>query len=170
MFACDAAGVQPDIITLSKALTGGTLPLAATVVTRNVFAAFWSDEPAHALMHGPTYMANPLACAAANASLELFESEPRLEQVAQIESALREQFRGCLKLACVRDVRVQGAVGAVEIDSSDRSVALRERFIEEGVWIRPFGNVVYLTPAFTMNSDELLRLTRTIERVLASLG
>ena len=82
MFACEAAGVVPDIVTLSKALTGGTLPLAATVARRHVFEAFWSDDPKHALMHGPTYMANALACAAANASLDLFEREPRLEQVA----------------------------------------------------------------------------------------
>ena len=82
MFAFQEAGVAPDIITLSKALTGGTLPLAATVAQRKVFEAFWSDDPAKALMHGPTFMANALACAAANASLDLFEREPRLEQVA----------------------------------------------------------------------------------------
>ena len=81
MFACEQAGVMPDIVTLSKALTGGTLPLAATVARRYVFEAFWSDDPNKALMHGPTYMANALACAAANASLDLFEREPRLEQV-----------------------------------------------------------------------------------------
>src|SRR3954463_4434675 len=88
MFACEAAGVVPDIITLSKALTGGTLPLAATIARRKVFDAFWSDDPKHALMHGPTYMANALACAAANASLDLFEREPRLRQVADISAAL----------------------------------------------------------------------------------
>jgi adenosylmethionine-8-amino-7-oxononanoate aminotransferase len=169
LFACDAAGVQPDIMTLSKAITGGTLPLAATVVTRAVFAAFWSDEPAHALMHGPTYMANPLACAAANASLDLFETEPRLEQVAQIESALTQGLAGCRKFAGVREVRVKGAIGAVQIARRDRSTALRERFIAEGVWIRPLGDVVYLTPAFTIDSDELSKLTSAIERVLASI-
>ena len=82
MFACEAAGIAPDIIALSKALTGGTLGLAATVATRKVFDAFWSDDPKKALMHGPSYMANALGCAAANASLDLFESEPRLQQVA----------------------------------------------------------------------------------------
>src|SRR4029453_11004171 len=80
LFACEAAGVVPDIVTLSKALTGGTLPLAATVASRKVFDAFWSDDPRHALMHGPTFMANALACAAANASLDLFEREPRLRR------------------------------------------------------------------------------------------
>src|SRR5215470_964922 len=88
MFACEAASVVPDIVTLSKALSGGTLPLAATVAGRKVFDAFWSDDPNRALMHGPTFMANPLACAAANASLDLFEREPRLAQVAAIEAAL----------------------------------------------------------------------------------
>ena len=82
---------MPDIVTLSKALTGGTLPLAATVARRHVFEAFWSDDPAHALMHGPTYMANALGCAAANASLDLFEREPRLKQVKAIgEQMARE--------------------------------------------------------------------------------
>src|SRR2546430_3028629 len=86
-FACEAAGVVPDIVTLSKALTGGTLPLAATVAGKKVFDAFWSDDASHGLMHGPTYMANALACAAANASLDLFEREPRLAQIAAIASA-----------------------------------------------------------------------------------
>ena len=87
MFACEQAGVAPDIITLSKALTGGTLPLAATVASAKVFDAFWSDDPEKALMHGPTYMANALGCAAANASLDLFEREPRLQQVADIAAS-----------------------------------------------------------------------------------
>src|SRR5262249_18071094 len=87
MFACEAAEIVPDIMTLSKALTGGTLPLAATVARRKVFDAFWSDDPKRALMHGPTYMANALACAAANASLDLFEREPRLAQVRAISAA-----------------------------------------------------------------------------------
>ena len=88
MFACEQAGVVPDIVTLSKALTGGTMALAATVARRAVFEAFWSDDPLHALMHGPTYMGNALACAAANASLDLFAREPRLAQVAAISAAV----------------------------------------------------------------------------------
>ena len=82
MFACESAGVTPDIITMSKALTGGTLPLAATVATRKIFDAFWSDDPKKALMHGPTFMANALACAAANASLDLFDREPRMQHAS----------------------------------------------------------------------------------------
>jgi len=98
MFACEAADVSPDIMTLGKGLTGGTLPLAATVATQKVFDAFWSDDPLHALMHGPTYMGNALACAAANASLDLFERENRLLQSADIGKFLGEHLGVCLGL------------------------------------------------------------------------
>jgi adenosylmethionine-8-amino-7-oxononanoate aminotransferase len=166
MFACEAAGVVPDIITLSKALTGGTMPLAATVARRKVFDAFWSDDPQHALMHGPTFMANALACAAANASLDLFEREPRLSQVADISAALADGLVPCRELPGVKDVRVQGAIGVVELDRIDDVGALRARFVEEGVFIRPFGSVLYLTPAFTIPPDELAMLTKAIVQVL----
>jgi adenosylmethionine-8-amino-7-oxononanoate aminotransferase len=168
LFAFQAAGVVPDIITLSKALTGGTLPLAATIARQKVFDAFWSDDPAHALMHGPTFMANALGCAAANASLDLFERQPRLEQVAHISRALGEGLAPCRDLPGVKDVRVLGAIGVVEFDRIDNLDALRQRFIAEGVFIRPFGSVVYLTPAFTTPDDELANLTTTIVKVLSN--
>ena len=167
MFACEAADVVPDIITLSKALTGGTLPLAATVATRKVFDAFWSDDPKKALMHGPTFMANALACAAANASLDLFEREPRLEQVANISAALMEGLAPCRGRLGVKDVRVQGAIGVVEMNHIADLNTLRGRFIEEGVFVRPLGNVIYLTPAFTITPDELKLL---IEAVVTVVG
>src|SRR4029077_10732907 len=116
MFACQQASVAPDIITLSKALTGGTLPLAATVATSEVFSAFWADDPQKALMHGPTYMANALACAAANASLDLFEREPRMQQVADIGRQMADELAPCRGLAGVTDVRVKGAIGVVEME------------------------------------------------------
>jgi adenosylmethionine-8-amino-7-oxononanoate aminotransferase len=169
MFACEQAGVTPDIITLSKALTGGTLPLAATVATQKVFEAFWSDDPTKALMHGPTFMANALGCAAANASLDLFEREPRLEQVAAIAAALRDGLAPCAGLPGVKDVRVMGAIGVVELDRIDDLAGLRARFIDRGVFIRPIGNVIYLTPAFTVTPDELARLTATIAEVVRAL-
>lgn len=162
MFACEHAGVAPDIITLSKALTGGTLPLAATIATRMIFDAFWSDDPKKALMHGPTYMANALGCAAANASLDLFEREPRLRQVADIAIALEQGLAPCRDFPNVKDVRVKGAIGVVELDRIDDLNALRTQFIEQGVFIRPIGNVIYLTPAFTISSDELKTLTDAI--------
>jgi adenosylmethionine---8-amino-7-oxononanoate aminotransferase len=167
MFAFEQAGIVPDIITLSKALTGGTLPLAATVARQNVFEAFWSDDPEKALMHGPTFMANALACAAANASLDLFEREPRLAQVTQIEALLRDGLAPCRKLPGVKEVRVKGAIGVVELDRIDNINALRQRFIEQGVFVRPFGSVVYLTPAFTVTEDDLAKLTGAIGRALA---
>jgi adenosylmethionine---8-amino-7-oxononanoate aminotransferase len=167
MFAFEQAAVVPDIITLSKALTGGTLPLAATVARRNVFEAFWSDDPQKALMHGPTFMANALACAAANASLDLFEREPRLAQVAQIEALLGDGLAPCRKLPRVKEVRVKGAIGVVELDRIANINALRQRFIEQGVFVRPLGSVVYLTPAFTIAEDDLAKLTGAISRALA---
>jgi adenosylmethionine-8-amino-7-oxononanoate aminotransferase len=159
--------VIPDILTLSKAITGGTLPLAATAASRKVFDAFWSDDPSQALMHGPTFMANALACAAANASLDLFEREPRLEQVTKISTALRQGLEPCRKLPGVKNVRVKGAIGIVEFDRIDDLDALRQRFVTEGVFIRPFGNIAYLTPAFTIGEDDLDRLIKAICRVAA---
>jgi len=169
LFACTAAGATPDIITLSKALTGGTLPLAATVASRKVFDAFWSEDSGRALMHGPTYMANALACAAANASLDLFEAEPRLEQVAAIAQALEQGLAPCRGLPGVKDVRVLGAIGVVELERIADVEALRARFIAEGVFIRPFGATVYLTPAFTISADELAMLTRAVVKVVGEL-
>jgi adenosylmethionine-8-amino-7-oxononanoate aminotransferase len=166
LFAFQAADIRPDIVTLSKALTGGTLALAATIASTKVFEAFWSDDPAKALMHGPTFMANPLACAAANASLDLFEREPRLEQVARISRALNRGLEACRPLSGVRDVRVLGAIGVVELDRIENLDDLRRRFIAEGVFIRPFGSVVYLTPAFTIADDDLARLTDAVAVVL----
>jgi adenosylmethionine---8-amino-7-oxononanoate aminotransferase len=167
LFAFQATGVVPDIVTLSKALTGGTLPLAATIAGKKVFAAFWSDDPADALMHGPTFMANPLACAAANASLDLFEREPRLDQVAKISGALAAGLEPCRKLPGVKDVRIKGAIGVVELDRIEDLNALRQRFFAEEVFIRPFGSIVYLTPAFTIAEAELAKLTQAVRCVLA---
>ncbi len=166
MFACEQAGVAPDIITVGKALTGGTLPLAATIARRKVFDAFWSDDPKHALMHGPTFMANALACAAANASLDLFEREPRLEQVRQISAALANGLEPCRGIPGVKDVRVRGAIGVVELERIAELDAMRARFVAEGVFVRPFGNVVYLTPSFTISPDELSKLTAAIAKVI----
>ena len=166
LFAFQETGVTPDIITLSKALTGGTLPLAATIARRKIFEAFWSNDPAKALMHGPTFMANPLACAAANASLDLFEREPRLDQVAEISRALSAGLEPCRTVPGVKDVRVNGAIGVVELDRIENLNTLRQSFIAEGVFIRPFGKIVYLTPAFTIGSDELMKLTGAIAKVL----
>jgi len=170
LFACEAAGAFPDVITLSKALTGGTLSLAVTIARDKVFDAFWSDEPSDALPHGPTFMANALACAAANASLDLFEREPRLRQVADIALALEQGLAPCRGLPGVKDVRVKGAIGVVELERIDDLEGLRARFVGEGVFVRPFGSIVYLTPAFTIGAEELAKLTDTVVSVLRRRG
>jgi adenosylmethionine-8-amino-7-oxononanoate aminotransferase len=165
-FAFEQAGIKPDIITLSKALTGGTLPLAATVASQRVFDAFWSDRADHALMHGPTFMGNALACAAANASLDLFESEPRLAQVAAIAAALRGGLEPARELPWVKDVRVLGAIGVIELHGIADNESLKQRLVAAGVWVRPFGDIVYLTPSFTIEACDLDTLMRAVVSVL----
>jgi adenosylmethionine-8-amino-7-oxononanoate aminotransferase len=155
LFATEATGVVPDIVTLSKALTGGTMPLAVTVASAEIFDAFWSEDADKALMHGPTFCGNPLACAAANASLELFRAEPRLAQVAALEAKMNTGLAACTELPGVADVRVKGAIGVVELTGPIDLDNLRLRFVDRGVWIRPFGNVVYLMPALNIPHDEL---------------
>src|SRR5262249_54143814 len=138
------------------------LPLAATVARKGVFEAFWSNDPQKALMHGPTYMGNALACAAANASLELFEREPRLAQVAAISEQMSRELAPCRDLRGVKDVRIKGAIAVVEMERIVDIHAMRARFVDEGVFIRPFGAIIYLTPAFTIESHELSLLTGAI--------
>jgi adenosylmethionine---8-amino-7-oxononanoate aminotransferase len=162
MFACEQAGVAPDIICLGKALTGGSVPLAATIATDRIYNAFLSDDADTALMHGPTYMAYPLGCAAANASLDLFETEPRLRQVRTIEAQLTEELSACRAAQGVRDVRAKGAIGAVQMNAVVDAVGLRSRFVEKGCWIKPFGDVIYLTPPFIIEPNDLSKLTRAI--------
>jgi adenosylmethionine-8-amino-7-oxononanoate aminotransferase len=170
LFAADAAGVVPDIVTLSKALTGGTMALAVTVARRHIFAAFRSANPEHALMHGPTYSGNPLACAAANASLDLFRTEPRLAQVAALERSLLAGLSACTGVPGVADVRVQGAIGVVELEGPVDLDGLRAAFVAAGVWIRPFGNVVYLMPALNIPQDELDTLIAAVVDVVKKRG
>jgi adenosylmethionine---8-amino-7-oxononanoate aminotransferase len=167
MFACQQAGAVPDIICLSKALTGGTMPLAATIAADRVYEKFLSNDLESALMHGPTFMGYPLGCAAANASLDLFQSEPRLRQVACIEAQLREELAPCRRAPGVRDVRVKGAVGVVQMDRPVDAAMLRARFIEKGFWIKPFADVIYLTPPFVIEESDLSGLTRAMEDVLS---
>lgn len=164
MFAASVSGVTPDIMTLGKALTGGVTPLAATIASRRIYDAFHSDDATKALMHGPTYMGHALGCAAANASLDLFEREPRLEQVAAIEQHLRQALEPLRDLPQVADVRIRGSVGAIEMRDPFDVQAARRSFIEEGVFIRPIGKAVYLAPAYTIDQRDLTMLTAAIHR------
>jgi adenosylmethionine-8-amino-7-oxononanoate aminotransferase len=167
MFACDEAGISPDIMCLGKALTGGAITLGATLTTDEIFNAFLSDKPEDAFMHGPTFMANPLACSAANASLDLFESEPRLSQVENIESQLIAELAPCKNLNGVVDVRVKGAIGVVQVDTTKIDIyALRPKFVERGVWLRPFKDVIYIMPPLTISKQELTTITDAVKAVL----
>ncbi len=167
MFACDEAGIKPDILCLGKALTAGTMTMGVALASEAIFEAFLSDDMDSAFMHGPTFMANPLACAAANASLDLFEQEPRAAQVEAIEVQLREELSACEDKAGVVDVRVKGAIGVVQIEQERMDYyGLREQFIKRGCWIRPFGDIIYLAPSLTISGEELSTLTQSIAEVL----
>lgn len=166
LFACEAAGVVPDIVTLSKALTGGTLPLAATVARDSVFEAFLDNDPRKALMHGPTYMGNAIACAAANASLDLFESEPRLSQALGIETMMSERLVELRDEPGVVDVRCRGGIAVVQTDKSVSLAGLGDRFADAGVFIRPLRDIVYVTPPLNIPHDDLDRLADAMCSVL----
>ncbi|WP_417495897.1 adenosylmethionine--8-amino-7-oxononanoate transaminase [Maricaulis sp.] len=161
LFAAGKAGVTPDIMTVSKALTGGTLPLAAAIASKQIFNAFWSDQASAALMHGPTYMGNPAACAAANASLDLFEREPRLQQVAAIERAFARLLPAARDIPGVVDVRWQGAIGVIEMAGLPDLDSLKAEFVESGIWVRPFNNIIYLMPPFVIGDSDLEILINT---------
>ena len=167
LFACEAAGVTPDILTLSKALTGGAAPLSAAIANRRVFEAFWSEEANAALMHGPTYMGHALGCAAANASLDVFERGEWRAQVARIAGWLEAGLAPCRGLPGVKEVRVMGAIGVVELERAPDLARLTARFVARGCWIRPFGRIVYLTPAFVASEEDIAKLTGAICDVLA---
>jgi adenosylmethionine-8-amino-7-oxononanoate aminotransferase len=140
--------------------------MGATLTREEIFGAFLSDDWNAALMHGPTFMANPLACAAANASLDLFEREPPGEQVKAIEAALRRGLEPCRGLPRVGDVRVKGAIGVVQLDEDVDVYALRRRFVEHGVWVRPFRDIVYLMPPLVVTGEELSTLTQAVRAVV----
>lgn len=170
LFACDDAGISPDIMCIGKALTGGAITLGAVLTQNEIFDSFLSDNPADAFMHGPTFMANPLACAAANASLDLFESEPRLAQVERIEKQLISELSECKKLPNVVDVRVKGAIGVVQLAADSMDLyKTRPKFPELGVFLRPFKDTIYIMPPFIISESELSTLTAVVKEVILNL-
>jgi len=164
LFAADTAGVTPDIMTLGKALTGGITPLAATIASERVYQAFHDEDEGKALMHGPTFTGHAVGCAVANASIDLFEAEPRLHQVARLETGFRDGLSSLTADPRVHDVRIRGAVAAVELVDDFDIHAARQWFIDEGVFIRPLGRVIYLSPAYTLNPGQLSILMDAIGR------
>jgi len=169
LFACEHADISGDILCVGKALTGGYLSLAATLTTREVSEVIDGGDPG-LFMHGPTFMANPLACAAGLASLEILLSSDWMQQVAEIEKGLKVGLAACEPWPWVEEVRVLGAIGVVELRQPVEMNTIQTQFVEAGVWVRPFGKLVYLMPPYIISSAELAQLTAAVCRVVSTLG
>jgi adenosylmethionine---8-amino-7-oxononanoate aminotransferase len=169
MFACNHAAVCPDILCIGKALTGGFMSLAATLTTSEISESFAKGE-AGVLMHGPTFMANPLACAVSLENLRLLESYDWRSTIQAIAAQLKAELEPCRHLAAVKDVRVLGAIGVVELKEPVNMQVVQPRFVEEGVWLRPFGRLIYTMPPYIIQPDELRAITKAVCAIVAQLG
>jgi adenosylmethionine-8-amino-7-oxononanoate aminotransferase len=169
LFACEHADISPDILCLGKALTGGYMTMAATLCTEDVALGVCQGEPG-VFMHGPTYMGNPLACAVANASLSLINQNHWQMQVQAIEQQLHSELEKCASLAVVADVRVLGAIGVVETRTPVNVAEIQRHFVKQGVWIRPFGKLVYIMPPYIISAAQVSALTHAIFSYLKKQG
>ncbi|MEF1173260.1 adenosylmethionine--8-amino-7-oxononanoate transaminase [Vibrio sinaloensis] len=167
MFACEHANIQPDILCVGKALTGGYMTLSATLASKEVADTVCGGE-AGCFMHGPTFMGNPLACAVATASMEILESGNWQKQTKQIESIFSELLPNLMKYSLVKDVRWLGAIGVVETTHPVSMDAIQAHFVMQGVWIRPFGKLIYIMPPFISQPADIEKLIAAIESALTS--
>jgi len=169
LFACEHAHISPDILCLGKALTGGYLTLSAVLTTQHISGSISQGNPG-VFMHGPTFMANPLACAAALSSIQILLASPWKNRIAQIEAGLRQGLEPCRSHAHVVDVRVLGAIGVVELIAPVDMAIVQPAFVEAGVWVRPFGRLVYLMPPYIIQTEDLATLTHAVCEVVAHLS
>ncbi|ELV7517221.1 adenosylmethionine--8-amino-7-oxononanoate transaminase [Photobacterium damselae] len=168
LFACEHAQIEPDIMCVGKALTGGYMTLAATIATKHVADTVCSGE-AGCFMHGPTFMGNPLACAVASANLDLIAQNQWQHQVSQIEQQLSQQLPPIASLSNVKEVRWLGAIGVVELHHPVEMVSIQQAFVDYGIWVRPFGKLVYIMPPFIIQPKQLSKLTQGLYEVLKQL-
>lgn len=168
IFACEHAGISPDIMCLGKAITGGYMSFAATMATDRVADGISNGEPG-VFMHGPTFMGNPLACAVANASIDLLLRSPWEARIAAIHAQLEAGLSECRMLERVKEVRCLGAIGVVELHEPVEMATIQKQFVERGVWVRPFGRMVYLMPPFVISKAELAVLCRAVCDVVAAI-
>ncbi len=164
MFAVDHVDVEPDVLCVGKALTGGTMTLAACLANERIATGISADGGV--LMHGPTFMANPLACAVAKRSIELLEEIDWRTRVSAVNAQLEHELRPLSKLKGVRDVRTIGAIGVVQMDAAVNVAQLQKQFVDDGVWIRPFNDLIYVMPPYITQPEQISTLTRAIGKAL----
>ena len=160
LFGCNHANIEPDIMCIGKALTGGYMTMAAAITNQKV------SETVGVLMHGPTFMANPLACSAASASIDLLLESNWKKRVSEIETILRDQLMPLQSHQSIFDVRVLGAIGVIEFNEALDMKKTQEKLIESGVWLRPYGRLLYTMPPFVISDNELLVITQAMAEIV----